>query len=109
MIIVYILIAMHVTWVYYLAAMNLKRNQPKLTPTAKVMAYPVIIVGVTIDWVFNVTVGSLLFLEPPMEWKELFSGRCERHLHEQDWQGKQARFWCRNLLDPFDPDGQHCN
>jgi len=105
------LIAMHVVWVYYLALMNLKRARDKgtLTKPAKLMGLPVLLVGGIADWFFNMTFGTIGYLEKPTHWKELFSERCERHMHEDNWRGKQSRFWCRNFLDPYDPDGSHCN
>jgi hypothetical protein len=94
------------TWIFYLAIMNLKRNRSEITFVAKLFAYPTVVVGWLWDCVFNIVVGTILFLELPREL--LFSERCERHLKDDSWRGREARFWCRNLLDPFDPSGIHC-
>jgi len=97
-----------VTWVLYLAVMNLRRNRDKLTPAAKVIAYPVAFIGVLVDAVFNIILGTLFFLELPKEW--LFTHRLERHIKESlGYRKRFARWFCVNLLDPFDPDGVHCD
>lgn len=101
---VYVL--MYVTWVHYLAIMNLKRNRRKLTPFAKFWAYNAIFIGYPLDIALNL-VMSVPMLDFPREL--LFSAKCERLLEEGGWRGKIAAFFCRNMLDPFDPSGEHCD
>ena len=56
---------------------------------------------------FNWTLGNILFLE--LNFHPQFTQRCDRHLAGPDgWRKKQAAFWCRSFLDPFDPAGVHC-
>jgi hypothetical protein len=102
--------AMGATWVFYLAIMNLDRNKKKLTVWAKVFGYPVLLVGLVLDVLFNAVIGSVLFLELPRldlgEW--LFSGRVSRWNASKYWRGDMARFFCSNFLDPFD-EGGHCS
>jgi len=96
------------TWVLYLAVMNLRRNRDKLTTAAKIFAYPVAYVGVLVDAIFNVILGTLFFLELPKEW--MFTHRLERHIKGSSGYRKRLACWfCVNLLDPFDPDGVHCD
>lgn len=96
-----------VTWIFYLAVMNLKRNQDKLTFAAKLIAYPVAFVGVLSDALFNVLLGTLFFVELPKEW--LFTHRLERHIQQSaGYRLRFAMWFCINLLDPFDPAGEHC-
>lgn len=98
------------TWVLYLSIMNLKRNRDKLTTTAKVVAYPILGIGLVLDVIYNFVVGSILFVEAPQEW--LFTSRLIRHIEESTgWRKRLANWFCRNFLDPFDPDpdGRHCN
>lgn len=105
--ILYILLSMWITWLFYTSTMNLKRNRDKITVYVKPFAYTTLGVGLVIDFLFQIIIGSLFFLEPPKEL--LFSGRVSRHLKEGDgWRKKQAKFWCANFLDPFDPSGEHC-
>lgn len=98
------------TWVQYLSIMNLKRNRDKLTKPAKVIAYPLLVIGLITDMIYNIVVGSILFVEPPKEL--LFTSRLKRHINESTgWKQKLALWFCKNFLNPFDPDpdGNHCN
>jgi len=104
---VYIYLAITGMWILYLAGMNLKRNEHKLTLPAKLIAYPAFWFGLLCDVVFNIVLGTVFFIEPPREF--LFTARCERHMHDDNWSGALARWFCKNLLDPYDPDGRHCS
>jgi len=95
------------TWGMYLAVMNLKANKKKLNAISKCFAYPLLYVGVTADVLYNLTLGTIIFLELPHQF--LLTDRLESHLKEPGWRGKVARWFCRNLLDPFDPKGRHCD
>ena len=95
-------------WTMYLAVMNLKRNRDKATTTAKVFAYPMIAVGLIIDVLFNVFIGSLLFLELPQFDRLLFTARLSYHKDDGNWRQSIARWFCDNFLNPFDPTGEHC-
>lgn len=104
-----IALSVPVTWGWYLSVMHLDsaRRRGKLTPAAKVLGYPWLAVGLVVDALFNIVVGSLIFLEPPREF--LFTARVSRLNDGEDWRGKLARWFCTQLLDPFDPDGKHCS
>ena len=96
-----------VTWVFYLAIMNIKRNQDKLTIYAKILAYPTVVIGYLFDITLNLTVGCVLFLELPREL--VLSERLSRHkTNSSGWRLRRASWICANLLDPFDPSGNHC-
>jgi len=104
-----VLLAILFTWGGYLSIMHLKsaRDQGRLTFGAKILGYPWLAIGLVADVLFNVIVGSLLFLEPPREL--LFTSRVSRLNDSNSWRGKLARWFCRELLDPFDPDSDgHC-
>ena len=91
----------------YLAIMNLKRNKDKMSIVAKCLAYPWLWIGLIMDMCYNFTVGTILFLEPPRE--ILMTTRLNRHLAVGvDWRRHIAKWFCANLLDPFDPAGRHC-
>lgn len=99
----YVLILM--TWLFYLAAMNLIKIKDDLSGIAKFNGYILIAIGLVLDVLLNVIVGSLLFLELPREL--LLTDRLQRHKKKPDhWRYKIAHFICHNLLNPFDPD--HC-
>jgi len=120
-----------VLWVVFVAIMNIMRVREHLTLPAKLVAYPVGAVGYVFDIVANVVVGSLIFFElpdkPTIDGHKMFvimghhfnigipnfepitfSGRCSKHCGKESWRGTQARWWCDNFLDPFDPSGKHC-
>lgn len=104
----FIVPAFYITWGWYLSIMHLKtaRNQGKLTTAAKWVAYPWLALGLLADVLFNVVVGTLIFAEPPREF--LFTTRVSRLNDGAGWRGKVARWFCKELLDPFDPAGKHC-
>lgn len=56
---------MFVTWVAYLAVMNLKAHLPTLSPVARAHAYVLLAAGLLLDALTNITVGSLLFAGVP--------------------------------------------
>lgn len=65
-------------------------------------------VGVMIPFyiLLNLTVASVLFADPPRSLQ--FTERCNRYLAGPDgWRKSQARWWCKNFLDPFEED-KHC-
>lgn len=103
-----IALSIPLTWSWYLSVMHLKsaRNRGMLTWPAKALGYPWLVVGVVIDVLFNLIVGSLIFVEVPREL--LFTSRVSRLNDRDDWRGRLARWFCRELLDPFDPAGRHC-
>ena len=112
LLLVFIYISMSVTWVLYLAVMSIKMERDELkakgksfTWQQKIFGYPTVAVMLLADVVFNVTVGSLLFLEPPTQL--LFTSRCQKHMHRKDFRGRLARSFCKYLLDPFEIGG-HC-
>lgn len=96
------------TWLFYLAIMRLRqaREDGKLTGTSKFFGYQLLIPGLVLDTLFNWIVGTICFAEIPKEF--LFTARCERWLNSDTWRGSVARFFCRQLLDPFDMGGRHC-
>lgn len=100
-----------ITWVFYLAMMNLKRNKEHLTPLAKCFAYPMLYAGMVSDLLFNIFWGSILFLELPRWGEWLMTARLKRHLrdHKKDWRDRNANWFCRNFLNAFDPSGDHCS
>lgn len=96
------------TLVFYLAIMNLKRNQAKIPKVTKFFIIPIVVIGVLFDVALNIIVGTVIFLEMPREW--VFTSRLQRHLYKSHgWQLRRAEWFCHNILDPFDPSGSHCD
>lgn len=94
-------------WIFYLAVMNLARAKRAglLTTTAKVLGYPVLIVGYVLDCFVNLTVMTVLLLEIPKE--TTVTARLSRHNEESTGWRKAVADWAEPLLDPYDPSGNH--
>tara|TARA_R110000803_G_scaffold48216_2_gene100157 strand:+ start:2208 stop:2546 length:339 start_codon:yes stop_codon:yes gene_type:complete len=94
-------------WIFYLAVMSLARAKAdkKLTKTALVLGYPILVVGYVLDAFVNIAVMTFLFLELP---KELtVTSRLKRHNKDSVGWRKERAVWAEPFLDPFDPSGKH--
>lgn len=94
-------------WIFFLAVMSLKRahEAEMLSPTAKVLGYPVLVIGYALDFFVNVFVMTLVLMEMPQE--TTVTARLKRHNREStDWR-KAVALWAEPLLDPYDPSGKH--
>jgi hypothetical protein len=109
MTILYIFAYLYVFWVLYLAIMGVYRAylNNALTPVAKAMCLPLIVTGVLVDVIANVTIATVVFMQLPTQW--LVTQRLSFYLKfSADWRHDTAKFVCENLLDVFDPTGKHC-
>lgn len=99
--------ATYALWVFFLAVMSLARAKDagQLTTTAKVLGYPVLIVGYVLDCFVNTTVMTVLLLEIPQE--TTVTSRLKRHNRESTGWRKAIATWAEPLLDPYDPSGDH--
>lgn len=93
-----------ITWVFYLAIMNLKAVRHDLHPVAKANAYVLLVIGYVLDVALNITVGTVIYLDLPRE--PLFTGRLQRLKQKGGWRGDMARWMCEHLLNQFDVG--HC-
>lgn len=101
----YLLMAfVHMSYVY---AMGLKwaRDNGGIPWPVYVFIAPTAVVMIPFYVMLNLSLGSLFFLEFPRSLR--FTERCQRHMDDDTWRGSQARWWCRNFLDPFE-EGGHC-
>lgn len=96
----------YVLWLLFLAVMALNWRWRALPKVVKGIALPAVLVSVALDVLFNITIGTLLFMELPREWT--FSQRVGRYKRRIDWREPLATWICANLLDPFEVDGAHC-
>ena len=105
-----IILSPWVLWIFYLAVMSLFRANANNTLTwqAKVLGYPVLIIGVLLDAMLNIFLLSVILFERPYEW--LITKRLTRHIKNGiGWRYKLALWVCQHLLNPFDPDQRgHC-
>ena len=102
-----IIAAVYGLWLFYLAAMNLRRAKEagRLSRVVLVIALPILLAAVAIDVAVNLTLASLVFFDRPREWT--VSERLARYLPGTDWRAKVALWAAEHLLDPFDPSGSH--
>lgn len=104
------LAAIYLLWVFYLAVMALWRAHREKTigPVALVPGYFTLAIGAALDVLVNLTIMSLVFVERPREL--LVTKRLQRHIKQGNgWRTHLARWLCHNLLNPFDPTGDHCD
>lgn len=104
-----LILALYPLWLFYLAVMGLQRARDAgtLTPDARKLGTPLLYLGLLMDFLYNVVVLSVLFLELPREL--LVTARVSRHKHlGRGFRKMLATWFCDNLLDPYDPDGCHC-
>jgi hypothetical protein len=80
-----------------------------LVGVSRLLAYPVVLVGVVVDWLANMVIATVLFQELPGSAKELVTQRLARYIKEPYGRNQRwAKAICTALLDPFDPSGSHC-
>jgi uncharacterized membrane protein len=95
-------------WCHFAAVMRLKmlRDAGTLTTAEKVFGYYVAVRGLLIDFVYQVIVGSILFLELPRE--GTLSTRLWRlSTRGTGWRQRLALAIRTQLLDSVDPAGVH--
>lgn len=96
-------------WVLYLAIMNLKRAKDAgtISVTALCLGYPLLVVGLLLDVLGNLTLFSLITLDFPREF--LMTTHMNRLIATDTGWRREISVWiCHNLLDEFDPSGCHC-
>ena len=102
-----IVAAFYLLWAIYLAVMNLARAKDAgtLSRTALILGTPLLLIGFALDVLLNLTAMTLLLLELPRE-LTVSERLCRHNLGPDGWRRNVAR-WAEQLLDPFDPDGNH--
>ena len=100
-------VAFYALWILYLAIMNLAQAKRKglLSPLAQALGTPILFFGWLLDFILNVFVMSFVLLEVPRE--TTISERLERHNNTSTGWRKSVALWAEQLLDPYDPDGNH--
>lgn len=94
-------------WVFFLAVMSLKRakNAGLLGFWSKVFGYPVLFIGLALDFLCNFLVLTVLLCELPRE--GTVTSRLKRHNATSTGWRKAVAAWAEPLLDPYDPSGDH--
>ena len=104
----YSMLAFWALWVLFLATMNLAqaKAEGKLKGFALWAGYTVLGIGLLVDFIVQITVATVLWLELPREWA--VSGRVERLCREGHGYRLTLAMWFRRvLLAPFDRSGGH--
>lgn len=104
----YGLFSLWVLWVLFLAIMNL--NEAKISNTLPTpirgLAYATLYIGLLVDFLVQVTVATVMWLELPREFT--VSGRVARLIKSGQGYRYDLAIWFRdNLLKPFDRSGGH--
>jgi len=102
---------LYLFWVLYVAIMGAYRAHldGRLIGFAKVLAYPLVIVGFVTDALCHYTLATILFADLPEKKEYLVTSRLQRYIsNKEGWRYKVAKYICDNLLDIFDPRGEHC-
>lgn len=94
-----------VCWVLYLAVMSFSAHRHEMGLVVKAHALVLLAIAYPLDLVLNVVIGSVVFLAIPREFT--LTSRLKRHQKEGGWRGIMAAWICKNLLNPFSPNG-HC-
>jgi hypothetical protein len=98
-------VLMLVTWLFYVAIMHLKEVRDDLHPVATVNGYILLGIGLPLDVLLNVVVGTIVFLDPPREW--LLTARLKRYkIQTFGWRSATSWWLCEHLLNQFDEG--HC-
>jgi hypothetical protein len=102
------------TWVFYVAAMGLKRLEKDGGEVSKMGRYFIYIlgpIGMAHNFLLSHTVGAVLFLQflNPLKYP-LFTDRMIHNLScGSAWREQMASYFCRKMLSPYDPASKgHC-
>lgn len=104
------------TYERYAAVMAYRRarDSGKLTAEAKWFAVPSAARALVTDATYNWIMGwwPFLLLGNPLRAiprEARFTHYLERQIRGGGVRGRLARWMCRGMLDPLDPDGKHCD
>lgn len=100
-------INLYVFFIMYIASMGMIRahKEQKLNNILWALCIPFVILALIIDFINNIIIFTILFLELPKEL--LVTDRLKRHVNKDTLRGKISRWFGEFLLNPFDPTGNH--
>jgi hypothetical protein len=91
----------------YIAAINLWEDRAETSKTLLFLCSPILLLMVATDFVMQITVFALIFLDPPREL--LVTSRLKRYRAlEGGWRKHWADEICMRALNPFAPSKHHC-
>lgn len=98
-------------WAAYVLVMGIYRAHlaKRLGPVAFCLSLPFLALGLLMDVLAQFTVAALLFWQWPCPGEWLVTSRMRRYVAQgTGWRYRVAKWVCDNLLDVFDPSGEHC-
>lgn len=105
---IYLPLLAYLLFVFFAAVMALRRvrDDGRLTTALKVLGYPTLFIGYSIDFLSNVLIMTVILFEIPKE--TTVTARVKRHikLSEEGYRSKVCAWICQNILTPIDP--KHC-
>jgi len=101
-------VAVLVFYTLYIAAIQMWDNRALIDKPVLYASAPMLLTMVVVDFVMQVTLFTVLFLDLPQE--TMVTYRLERYKAQpvQDWRSRVAVWICANALNPFDPTRHHC-
>lgn len=102
--------ASYILWDQYIVLMGLKRvkESGKLTRTMKVLGFPRVVFGMSLDVYVNFFVITVVLFELPKWGEWTVSERLSRHFdHSTGWRFAFSSWVLSEMLDAFDPSGLH--
>lgn len=79
----------------------------RLTTVTTIMLFPVVLLAIFVDILCNFTLATVIFWELPHQM--MVTQRLHGYRQQLGgWRKSIADYICLNLLDPFDPTGDHC-
>lgn len=102
-----LLVDLYLFFIMYIVSMGIIRTHKEgnLNPILWGLCLPFVAIGLLLDFINNMIIFTLLFLELPKEL--LVTSRLKRHAVQQTFRGKLARWIGNNILNPFDHTGDH--
>lgn len=107
----YVIIFLWAFWALYVFSMGVYRAylSKRLVGINYYLALPIFILGFLVDVIANFSLAVIVFVDVPHEL--LVTQRLIRYrkdTYPNNFRKKLATFICDNLLDIFDPRGDHC-
>lgn len=102
---------MYIFYVFYILAMGVYRAflTGRLSTVAKVLLFPIVALAILIDVACQYTIATIVFKDLPVAKEYMVTERLSRYVKDgEGWRFKIASFICENMLDIFDPSGDHC-
>lgn len=110
--VVAVVLYLYAFWCLYIAIMGLYRASlsGRLIGATKVLAYPLVFVGLAVDVFTQYTLATVFFADLPAKGEYLVTSRLQRYMTQPGTRRYALSKWvCSELLDVFDPTGAHCD